>query len=202
MQGLKKGDRVAYLSPRSYAEYTAVQENQVTKIGDGISFEVAAASILQGMTAFMLTKEATVVKPHDFVLIHAAAGGMGQWLCQVCSQLGAKVIGTVSSEEKAKEAKKCGAHSIINYSTEDVAERVKEITEGKGVNVVIDGVGQSTFDASLNSLARRGVFLSYGNASGKVPPLDILRLSKNCIQLQRPTLFEYIQTKEEFQKRT
>ncbi|KAL7752073.1 hypothetical protein RI367_002602 [Sorochytrium milnesiophthora] len=196
--GIKVGDKVTYLSPHSYAEYTAVPERLLAKLPAWIDTRAGAASLLQGLTACGLTHFAYPVKAGDTVLVHAAAGGTGRLLVQICHRLGARVIATVSTQEKAEIARSLGADEVILYSTEDVVERVKQLTDGKGVHCVYDGVGASTFDASLASLRTRGVLVSFGNASGKVPPFDIARLSKGNTSILRPTLFEYVQTREDF----
>ncbi|KAI9357030.1 hypothetical protein DFJ73DRAFT_913326 [Zopfochytrium polystomum] len=188
----KVGDRVAYMAGQTYAEYTTV------KLPDNVSFEDGAALLLQGATAMSLVLRANEVKPGDFVLIHAAAGGTGRLLTQVCKNLGAFVIGTTSTAEKAATAKACGADVIINYSTSDVVEEVKRVTGGKGVHVVYDGVGRTTFETSLACLRRLGTMASFGNASGKVADVDIMKLVPRAVKLMRPSLFEFIKDKEDF----
>lgn len=146
-----------------------------------------------------LIREAYAVQKGDWVLVHAAAGGVGLWLCQLLRAVGAKVIGTASTEEKVELAKKNGGEFMINYSHEDVVARVKELTGGVGVAAVFDGVGKSTFDIDLEVLARKGSLVSFGNASGAVPPLAIAKLSAKNLKVLRPTLFNYIYTREEFE---
>ncbi|KAI9179752.1 hypothetical protein H9P43_005082 [Blastocladiella emersonii ATCC 22665] len=192
------GDRVAWMGPGSYAEYTAMGTTHVTKIPASVSLETAAAGLLQGLTALTLVKLAYPIKQGDTVLIHAAAGGTGGLLVQLAKHLGATVIGTTSSDAKVAEATRLGADHVIRYDRENIAERVKEITGGKGVHAVYDGVGKATFQASLDSLGRRGFLLTFGNASGKVPDVNVFSLTKNNVYLARPTLFEYIKTHEEF----
>lgn len=136
------------------------------------------------------------------MLVHAAAGGTGLWLCQLLKAVGANTIGTASTEEKVELAKKAGASYVINYSQDDVKKRVDELTGGKGVIAVFDGVGKSTFDLSLDCVARKGSLLSFGNASGAVPPLTIARLSAKNVRLMRPTLFNFITEREEFEHYT
>lgn len=159
-----KGDRVVYSATAgAYAEYTIVDTTAIAKIPERIPYDIAAASFIQGLTAITLVEETYKVQKGDYVLVHAAAGGMGQWLTQILNTMGAVVIATASSEDKLRIAKNNGAHHVINYTTEDVVERVKAIRE-KGVDVVYDGVGKSTFDISLACLKRKGFFASFGNA--------------------------------------
>ncbi|KAJ3365607.1 hypothetical protein GGF32_008740 [Allomyces javanicus] len=198
VKGLKVGDRVAWIGPGSYAEYTAVPASKVQVVPDNVPLDTAAASLLQGLTALTLVKLGYAVKQGDWVLVHAAAGGTGGLLVQLAKHFGAKVIATTSSDAKVAEAVRLGADHVIRYDREDIAARVKEITGGEGVHAVFDGVGKATFDASLASLRRRGYMVSFGNASGKVPDVDLLKLSKGNVYLLRPTLFEYIQTEDEF----
>jgi len=202
VQGLKLGDRVAYgVGPiGAYAEAKNHPANRLSKIPDSISDEQAAAMMLKGMTARYLLRETYKVQPGDAVLIQAAAGGVGLILCQWANALGATVIGTAGSLEKVKLATANGCHHVINYSTEDVAKRVREITGGKGVTVVYDGVGQATLMASLDSLRPRGLLVSFGNASGPVKALDILLLSqRGSLYLTRPTLMTYVADDKDLQ---
>lgn len=187
----KVGDRVAYLSPAAYAELTLVPENMVAKLPSELSFELGAACLLQGLTGLTLVKEAHPVKEGDVILIHAAAGGMGLILTQLSKLYGATVIGTTSSSHKGELAKKAGADYVINYTEEDVVEKVNEYTKGKGVQAVFDGVGKDTFDSSLACCAPLATMVSFGNASGKVPPFDLLRLGAKNLKLMRPTLFSF-----------
>ncbi|KAJ3375412.1 NADPH:quinone reductase [Allomyces arbusculus] len=198
VKGLKVGDRVAWIGPGSYAEYTAVPASKVQVVPDSVPLDTAAASLLQGLTALTLVKLGYAVKQGDWILVHAAAGGTGGLLVQLAKHFGAKVIATTSSDAKVAEAIRLGADHVIRYDREDIVQRVKEITGGEGVHAVFDGVGKATFDASLASLRRRGYMVSFGNASGKVPDVDLLKLSKGNVYLLRPTLFEYIQTEDEF----
>ncbi|KAK9767002.1 hypothetical protein K7432_003514 [Basidiobolus ranarum] len=195
----KVGDRVAYVAAGSYAEYGLSQEDKTAKLPESVDYDVGAASLLQGLTALSLAKESYKVKPDDWILVHAAAGGVGLLFTQLCKHFGANVIGTTSTPEKAEIARKAGADHVINYTKDDVVAEVKKITDGKGVHAVFDGVGKQTFDISLASLRRCGTLVSYGNASGKVDNFDISRLSVGNYKLLRPTLFNYIVTKEEFQ---
>ncbi|KAJ1679720.1 hypothetical protein EV182_001465 [Spiromyces aspiralis] len=204
VSGLKPGDRVAYLMGDSgaYAEYALVNPSFARVLPGGISDKIGAAALLQGMTAYCLAAKAYAVKGGDWVLVHAAAGGTGRLIVQVCRALGANVIGTVSTEEKAEVARKAGAQHIIYYTRESVPERVKEITSNTGVRVVYDGVGKATFQASFDSLARLGYLIVFGNASGKPDPVDISILAKGNITLMRPQLYGFIATKEEFDEVT
>jgi NADPH2:quinone reductase len=192
------GDRVAYNgSPGAYAEAAVVPADRAVRVPDAVSLETAAAVLLKGMTAEFLVRRCFHVKPGDQVLIHAAAGGVGQLLVQWCKALGATVLATVGSADKAAIALRLGADHVILYGTEDVAVRVAELTGGKGVAVVYDGVGKDTFEASLKSLGRRGVLATFGNASGPVPPFAPLELSGRSLYVTRPRLFDYIATTEE-----
>lgn len=171
--GLKEGDRVVYLSEAAYAEYTATPAAKAIKIPDGLPSKIAAASLLQGLTALTLIRETYHVKKGDWVLVHAAAGGVGLWLCQLLHAVGAHTIGTASTKEKTDLAKKNGAEVVIDYSHEDVKSKVMELTNGEGVAAVFDGVGKSTFELSFECLARKATLASFGNASGAVPPFTI-----------------------------
>lgn len=171
--GLAAGDRVVWMATGAYAEYTAVPTAHATKVPAGVQADVAAAALLQGLTALTLIREAHPVKKGDWVLVHAAAGGVGLWLCQLLRAIGARTIGTASSAEKIDLARKNGAEVLINYSNEDVVAKVKEVTGGAGVVAAFDGVGKATFDISMESLARKGSMVSFGNASGAVPPVTI-----------------------------
>ncbi|KAG0336136.1 NADPH:quinone reductase [Podila humilis] len=199
--GFKVGDRVAFIGIGSYAEYTAIAPLTVAKLPYSISYEKGAALLLQGLTAWTLVRQAYQVKKGDWVLIHAAAGGMGLLLCQLAKQLGAHVIGTTSTDAKAQLALKNGADHVLNYTEgyDPVVEQIKELTGGKGVQVVYDGVGASTFDASLKAVARLGTVISFGNSSGSVPPVNIMRLAEKNVRLMRTTLFQYLTTREEFE---
>ena len=195
---LKLGDRVAYNGTLgAYAEAAVVPADRAVKVPDAVSLETAAAVLLKGMTAEFLVRRCYEVKPGQTVLIHAAAGGVGSILVQWAKALGATVIATVGSEAKATLARDHGADHVILYREEDVAARVSEITNGQGVAVVYDGVGKDTFEASLKSLRRRGVLVTFGNASGPVPPFAPLELGAKSAFLTRPRLFDYIVTTEE-----
>ena len=188
------GDRVAYASPPpgAYAEERLMPADRLVALPDEISDRQAAAMMLQGMTAEYLIRRTYRVEPGDTVLFHAAAGGVGLIACQWLNHLGATVIGTVGSVEKAALAKAHGCHHTINYREEDFAARVKEITDGTGVPVVYDSIGQATFEASLDCLRPRGVMVSYGNASGPVTAFNPgILAQKGSLYLTRPTLFTY-----------
>jgi NADPH2:quinone reductase len=192
------GDRVGYAGATgAYAQLRTLPADRAVKLPDGISTRLAAASMLKGMTAEFLLRRCYAVKAGDAILVHAAAGGVGMILSQWGKALGARVIGTVGSAEKAEVAKAHGCDEVILYREEDVAERVKALTGGEGVRVVYDGVGADTFEASLNSLGRRGVMVTYGNASGPAPAVAPLRLTRGSLYLTRPTLFDYIITTQE-----
>lgn len=156
-----------------YAEYTAVPAARVIKIPDAIPSKDAVAALIQGLTALTLVRESHPVKKDEWILVHAAAGGCGLWLCRILKHIGAKTIGTASSAKKLKLAEEHGAGWTINYAEEDWVKRVDEITEGKGVAAVFDGVGKTTFDGDLEVLSPKGSLVSFGNASGEVEPLRI-----------------------------
>ncbi|MER2541444.1 MAG: quinone oxidoreductase [Azonexus sp.] len=188
------GDRVAYAGGPigAYAEARNIPAHRLLKLPDAISFDTAAAMMLQGLTAAYLLRKTYRVQPGDAVLIHAAAGGVGLIACQWAKALGATVIGTVGSAAKGELAKAHGCDHVINYSTENFVSRVREITGGEGVPVVYDGVGKDTFMGSLDSLRPLGMLVTYGNASGPVPPLDLLLLSqKGSLFVTRPTIVSY-----------
>ncbi|OTA64607.1 NAD(P)-binding protein [Hypoxylon sp. EC38] len=197
LYGLKEGDRVVWMGEGAYTEYTAIPAVKAVKIPSGLAPKVAAASLLQGLTALTLVREAYHVNKGDWVLVHAAAGGTGLWLVQLLHSIGANTIGTASTQEKVDLALKAGATHVINYSHEDVKAKVSALTGGKGVVAVFDGVGKSTFDLSLEVLARKGSMISFGNASGAVPPFNIARLSAKNARLMRPTVTNYITNREE-----
>ena len=195
----KTGDRVAYANPiGSYAEERLIPAERVVKVPDGISSEQAAAMMLQGMTVRYLLNVTYKVGPETTLLFHAAAGGVGLIACQWAKHLGATIIGTVGSEEKAELAKKNGCTHTINYRTENFAERVRELTNGKGVDVVYDSIGQDTYPASLDCLRPLGLWVSFGAASGPVKAFDIGILSKKgSLYATRPTLFTYTAKRED-----
>lgn len=198
---LKPGDRITYIfSPSgSYTQRRVLQANRLIKIPDGITDEQAAASMLKGMTAEYLLHRTFPVKKGDTILFHAAAGGVGLIACQWAKHIGATVIGTVGSDEKAALARAHGCDHVINTRTENLVTRVKEITDGKGVLVVYDSIGKDTFEASLDCLRLRGMMVSFGNTSGPVPPFEPLLLSrKGSIFITRPTLGHYIAEEVEY----
>ena len=199
--GFKIGDRVAYASGPigAYAEVHNVAAATVAKVPDGVSDEAAAALMLKGLTAQFLLRQTFRVESGQTILIHAAAGGVGLIACQWAKALGATVIGTTSSPEKAALAKAHGCDHVIDYTKEDVAKRVIEITGGKKVPVVYDGVGKATFVSSLDCLSPRGLLVSYGNASGPVTGVDLgILAQKGSLYVTRPTLFHYAATPESF----
>ena len=191
---VKVGDRVAYAGGPvgAYAEVRNIPAHRLLKLPENIGFNTAAAMMLQGLTAAYLLRRTYRVQPGDAVLIHAAAGGVGLIACQWAKALGATVIGTVGSPAKAELARAHGCDHVINYSTENFTQRVREITGGEGVPVVYDGVGKDTFMGSLDSLRPLGMLVTYGNASGPVPPFDLLLLSqKGSLFVTRPTIVHY-----------
>ena len=193
----KKGTRVASASvSASYATHVLVDETAAVPVPDGISLEVAASALLKGMTARYLSIETYQVSSETVALVYAAAGGTGQILCQFIKSLGGKVIAVTSTKTKAELVAKLGADWVIVSSEEDIAKRVNEITNGKGVDVSYDSVGKDTFEASLESLKMRGMLVSYGNASGPVPDFPPLRLAKKSLYMTRPVLFHYIPNHE------
>jgi NADPH:quinone reductase len=200
---LRPGDRVAYASVLgSYAEYTCVAADRLVKVPDGVDDRQAAAVMLQGMTAHYLTHDTFPLKRGDTVLIHAAAGGVGLLLVQMAHNIGARVIGTVSTEEKAKLASDAGADEVILYTKSDFESESKRLTGGKGVDVVYDSVGKTTFDKGLNVLRPRGMMALFGGSSGAVAPVDpIVLTQKGSLFLTRPSLGHYIITSDELQKR-
>ena len=204
VKGLKKGDRVAYTGlPGAYCEERLVPADRMVKTPKGISDEQAASMMLKGMTVHYLIFSTYRVRKGDTVLWHAAAGGVGLIACQWLKKLGVTVIGTVGSEEKAKLAKAHGCKHVINYSTENFVERVKEITKGKKVPVVYDSVGKSTWEGSLDCLQPRGLMVSFGNASGAVAPVNLgILASKGSLYVTRPTLNTYIAARADLVKRS
>ena len=198
--GLAVGDRVAYAAekPRSYAQATVMPAGRLIKLPAGISDETAAALILKGLTAHYLIRSTHVVAAGETILVHAAAGGVGLILCQWARSLGACVIGTVSTDEKAALALAHGCDHAIVYTREDVVARVRELTAGEGLPVVYDGVGADTFDISLACLRRRGLLVSYGSASGVVPPLELFRLNRQgSLYVTSAGLADYIHDRDE-----
>ncbi len=195
----KVGDRAGTASAGgAYAEASLVAESRAVAIPEAISTEVAAAILLKGMTTEAFVRRTYPVKAGETVLVHAAVGGVGQIMTQWLKAIGAEVIATVGSEDKAAKARALGADHVILYREQDVAAEVKRITGGKGVPVAYDSVGKDTFEGTLASLARRGLFVSFGNASGPVPPFAPARLAAGgSLYLTRPTLFDYVATPQE-----
>lgn len=197
------GDRVAWWDAHgSYAEYVVVSADRLIKVPDGMDLKLAAAVMLQGMTAHYLSHSVFALKPGDTALVHAAAGGVGLLLTQMAAQLGARVISTVSTEEKEKLAREAGAHDVIRYTQTDFEAETKRLTHNHGVDVVYDSVGRTTFDKSLNCLRPRGMLALYGGSSGAVPPFDLIQLSqKGSLFITRPTLKDYTATRAELEWR-
>jgi NADPH2:quinone reductase len=194
------GDRVATAgsgSPGAYADASVANAGRVVAVPDGIDARTAAASLLKGMTVEFLLCRLHAVQPGETILVHAAAGGVGQIMVQWAKALGAVVIATVGSEEKAARARELGADHVIFYRHQDVAAEVRRITDGQGVPVAYDSVGKDTFEGTLKSLARRGVFVSFGNASGPAPPVEGRQLMLNgSLFFTRPTMADYVATTE------
>jgi NADPH2:quinone reductase len=201
--GFAVGDHVAWAdAPGSYARQAIVPAEKAFPVPDGVADEVAAAAMLQGLTAHYLVTSTFPVKPGDTVLVHAAAGGVGLLLVQLVKSRGGKVIGTVSTAEKEELARAAGADEVVRYTETDFVEEVARITGGVGVAAVYDGVGRDTFDGSLASLATRGTLALFGASSGPVPPVDPQRLNAGgSLFLTRPTLVHHIATPEEFRWR-
>ena len=204
VMNLSVGDRVAYTGVLgSYAENAAVAADRLVRIPDDLDFELAAAAMLQGMTAHYLSYSTYPIKPGDTVLIHAAAGGVGSLLVQLAKHLKARVLATAGSEEKAQLARDAGADEVIVYTKQDFEAETKRLTNGEGVDVVYDGVGKTTFEKDLNVLRLRGSLVLYGGSSGAVPPIDPMILNKKgSLYLTRPSLHHYIHTREELETRS
>lgn len=202
VEHLNSGDRVAYAAapPGGYAEARNINAAHLVKLPADITFEQGAAMMLQGMTAEYLLLRTYPVKPGDTILVHAAAGGVGLIQCQWAQHLGATVIGTVGSEEKAALARAHGCHHTINYKTENFAERVQEITDGQGVPVVYDSVCKDTFMDSLACLKRRGLLVNFGQSSGPLENFNIATLTPKSLFVTRPSLFSYIATPDELER--
>jgi NADPH2:quinone reductase len=200
---LRVGDRVAYTGVLgSYAEAAAVPESRLVRIPDTVDFPQAAASMLQGMTAHYLAHSTYPLKAGETALVHAAAGGVGLLLVQMAKRLGARVIGTVGSEDKARHARDAGADEVILYRQQDFDTEVRRLTGGRGAHVVYDGVGKSTFERDLNALRPRGFLVLFGGASGPVPPVDPMKLQQHgSLFLTRPTLAHYTASREELEER-
>jgi NADPH:quinone reductase len=201
--GFKAGDAVASTAVLgSYAEYALVPAAQLVKVPDGLTPEQAAATLLQGMTAHYLAYSTWPLKAGETCLVHAGAGGVGLLLTQMAARIGARVITTVSTEEKAELSREAGASDVILYTQHDFVTEVKRLTHGKGVDVVYDSVGKTSFEGSLNCLRPRGLLALFGGSSGAVPPFDLIQLSsKGSLYVTRPTLWHYISTREELERR-
>ena len=200
----KNGDRVAWTGVMgSYAEYAAVPADRLVPIPDGVTDQQAAAAMLQGMTAHYLSHDTYPLKRGETALVHAAAGGVGLLLVQMAHHIGARVIATVSTDEKAKLAREAGADEVILYTQSDFEAETKRLTGGKGVDVVYDSVGRTTFEKGLNVLRPRGMMVLLGGSSGAVPPFDLIALSqKGSLYVTRPTLVNYIATREDLMARS
>ena len=201
---LKVGDRVAYAGVMgSYAEYAAVTADRLVKIPEGVSYQQAAAVMLQGMTAHYLCNDTYPLRKGETALVHAAAGGVGLLLVQMAREIGARVIGTTSTKEKAALAYDAGASDVILYTQSDFVTETRRLTEGRGVEVVYDSVGKTTFEKGLNVLHPRGYMVLFGGSSGAVPPFDLIQLSqKGSLYVTRPTLAHYIATREDLERRS
>lgn len=200
---VRPGDRVAYaMQQGSYADYAIVSAWKLVPLPDNLSIQDAAAAMLQGMTAHYLTRSTYPLKQGETALIHAAAGGVGLLLIQMAKRLGAKVFGTVSTEEKAKLAKEAGADEVILYTQTDFEDAIKKLTNGEGVHVVYDSVGQTTFEKSLNCLRPRGYMALFGQSSGSVPPVDLRVLARGSFFITRPTLAHYAANRAELLERS
>jgi NADPH:quinone reductase len=204
VKDFKAGDRVAYTGiTGAYAEYEAVPAERLVRVPAGITDHQAAAAMLQGLTAHYLVYSTYPLKKGETCLIHAAAGGVGLLLVQLAKNLGARVIGTVSTEEKANLAREAGADEVIFYTRQDFEAETKRLTDGKGVHVVYDGVGKTTFDQDLNVLRPRGYLVLFGASSGPVPPFDLSKLAqKGSLFVTRPTLVNHIASHEELIQRS
>jgi NADPH2:quinone reductase len=201
--GVAPGDRVGSVGfSGSYAEYAIARADRLVAIPDGVDAKTAAAALLQGMTAHYLARSTFALEPGDTCLVHAAAGGVGQLLCQIARKSGARVIGTAGGPEKTALAREAGAHDVIDYKIEGFVEAVRKLTDGKGVEVVYDSVGKDTFAGSLDCLAPRGTLALFGQSSGRVEPVDPQILNqKGSLFLTRPTLAHYTATREELEER-
>ena len=204
VKAVKVGDRVAWSGLQgSYAEYSAVVADRLVAIPAGVSDQQAAAAMLQGMTAHYLSHSTYPLRKGETALVHAAAGGVGLLLTQMAHNIGARVIATVSTDEKAKLAREAGADEVILYTQSDFEIETKRLTGGKGVDVVYDSVGKTTFEKGLNILRPRGMMVLFGGSSGAVPPFDLIQLSqKGSLYVTRPTLGAYIATREELVERS
>jgi len=201
--GFREGDRVAWTGTRgTYAEFACAPASELLHIPKGVSFEQAAAVLTQGLTAHYLVHDTYAIQRGDMVLVHAGAGGVGLLLTQMARQLGATVIATVSTEEKAALSRQAGAAHVILYTQQNFREEVRKIAGGAGLPVVYDSVGKTTFEDSLKCLRPRGLLALYGASSGAVPPFDLIRLAGlGSLYVTRPTLKDYMQTREELERR-
>ena len=204
VKSVKPGDRVSWTGLQgSYAEYAAVPADRLVPIPSGVTDQQAAAAMLQGMTAHYLSHDTYPLKRGEVALVHAAAGGVGLLLVQMAHHIGARVIATVSTEEKARLAREAGADEVILYTQSDFEAETKRLTGGKGVDVVYDSVGKTTFEKGLNVLRPRGFMVLFGGSSGAVPPFDLIALSqKGSLYVTRPTLGHYTATREELMARS
>ena len=204
VKSVKKGDRVAWTGVLGgYAEYAAVPADRLVAIPAGVTDSQAAAAMLQGMTAHYLCHDTYPLKRGEMALVHAAAGGVGLLLVQMAHDIGARVLATVSTEEKAKLAREAGADEIIFYTKSDFEAETKRLTNEQGVHVVYDSVGKTTFEKGLNVLRPRGFMVLFGGSSGAVPPFDLIALSqKGSLYVTRPTLVHYIASREELMARS
>jgi len=201
--GVKPGDRMAYSSgPGSYAEYATQAVWRLMPVPEGVSFELAAAAMLQGMTAHYLSHDSYPIRPGDVALVHAGAGGVGQILIQMCKQLGATVIATVSTEAKAAIARSCGADHVIRYTVDDFEAETMRLTDGKGVHVVYDSVGMDTFAKGMNLLRNRGYMICYGQSSGWPDPVSLQALNIKGTFVSRPSLVHYTLDRQEIALRS
>ena len=199
------GDRIAYAGAPlgSYSSERIYPTKNLVKIPDGVNFDIAATLMTKGLTTYYLLHKTYPVTANETILFHAAAGGVGQIFCQWAKSLGCKIIGTVGSEEKINIAKKNGCDFVINYSKEDFPKKVLEITKGKGVAVVYDGVGKNTFDGSIECLKTRGVMVSFGNSSGPVANIDVKKMIQpKGLYFTRPVMGQYLGTKDELREGT
>ncbi len=202
VSGFRVGDRVAWNGTRgTYAEFACAPAAALLPIPKQMSFEQAAAVMLQGLTAHYLSHDTYAIQAGETVLIHAGAGGVGLLLTQMARRLGARVLTTVSSEQKAELSRGAGAHKVILYTLESFVEEVKRQTDGEGLPVVYDSVGKTTFEDSLKCLRPRGLLVLFGASSGAVPPMDPIRLMAGSLYLTRPTLKDYVRTRAELERR-
>jgi NADPH2:quinone reductase len=203
VERFRPGDRVAWASaPGSYADVVVAAQDVLVAVPDGVDADVAAAAMLQGMTAHYLVHGTRTTKPGDTALVHAAAGGVGLLLVQTLRAAGARVLATCSTDEKAALAREAGAEDVVRYTHEDFTTAARRFTDGRGVDVVYDAVGKTTFDGSLAALRPRGLLVSFGQASGPVPPFELRRLNDmGSLFVTRPSLFHYTATRAELEER-